>query len=118
MINWPAGVNKRVLRQSSWGLPGGVIADQTRSGNYKTRAAHQRKPRTFSVVFHMTEPEYQLFVAWWDNSCRRGAVSFAFPRVDAKNGAITEYRFSPDQDIQVSNVSGDILELQMNWETV
>jgi hypothetical protein len=117
MINWPAGVNKRALRQSSWGLPGGVIADQTRSGNYKTRSAHRRKPRAFSVVFHMTEPEYQLFVAWWENSCRRGAVSFAFPRVDAQNGAITEYRFSPDQDIQVSNVNGDILELQMNWET-
>jgi hypothetical protein len=61
MIDWPEGVNKKVLHQSSWVLPSGVIADQTRSGNYKTRAAHQRKPRTFSVVFHMAEPEYQLF---------------------------------------------------------
>jgi hypothetical protein len=118
MINWPAGVNQKVLRSSSWGLPSGVIADQTRSGKYQTRAAHFRKPRSFSVALRMTEPEYQLFAAWWENSCRRGAVSFAFPRVDAKDGAITEYRFSPDQDIQVSNVSGDILELQMRWETV
>jgi hypothetical protein len=118
MIDWPAGVNKKVLRQSSWGLPSGVIADQTRSGNYKTRAAHIRKPRSFSVVFHMKEPEYQIFLNWWEYACRRGAVSFAFPRIDAQNGAITEYRFSPDQDIQVSNVSGDILELQMSWETI
>jgi hypothetical protein len=66
----------------------------------------------------MTEPEYQLFANWWENSCCQGAVSFAFPRVDAKNGILTEYRFSPDQDIQVTNVSGDILELQMRWETV
>jgi hypothetical protein len=118
MIDWPAGVNKRVLRQSSWGLPSGVIADQTRSGKYKTRAAHYRAPRTFSVVFHMTEAEYQLFVVWWETSCRRGALSFAFPRLDAKNEAPAEYRFAADQDIRVSNVNGDILELQMTWETV
>jgi hypothetical protein len=118
MIDWPAGVNKKVLRQSSWGMPSGVIADQTRSGNYQTRAAHRKKPHSFSVVFHMKEPEYQLFVNWWENSCRRGAFTFAFPQVDAKNGEMVEYRFSPDQDIQVTNVGGDILELQMSWETV
>jgi hypothetical protein len=118
MIAWPIGVNQNILRQSSWGLPSGVIADQTRSGKYQRRAAHYLKPLAFSVVFHMTEPEYQLFVAWYENNCRRGAVSFAFPRIDAKNGPLTEYWFSPGQDIQVSNVSGDILELQMSWETV
>jgi hypothetical protein len=118
MIDWPSGVNQKVLRQSSWGLPTGVIADQTMSGNRNTRSAHRRKPRPFAVVLHMTEPEYRLFDHWWENACRRGAFTFAFPRIDAKNGALTEYRFSPDQDIRVSNVSGDTLELQMQWETV
>jgi hypothetical protein len=66
----------------------------------------------------MTEAEYQLFVNWWENSCRKGAVSFSFPRIDAKNGTATEYRFAAGQDIKVSNPSGDILELQMSWETV
>jgi hypothetical protein len=117
MINWPTGVNKKVLRSSSWGISPGVIADQTRSGKYKIRAAHRQKPVPFSVVFHMKETEYQLFLTWFNNDCQKGAVTFGFPRIDAKNGPITEYRFSPDSSIQVTNPSGDILEIQMGWET-
>jgi hypothetical protein len=66
----------------------------------------------------MTESEYQLFVNWWEHFCRRGAVSFAFPRIDAKNGAPTEYRFTAGQDLKIANPSGDILEVRMTWETV
>jgi hypothetical protein len=118
MIDWPAGVNKKVLRNSSWNIPSGVIADETRSGKYQVRAAHRQKPVPFSVVFRMKEAEYQLFLSWFNNACGRGALTFAFPRIDAKGNTITEYRFSPNQDIHVTNPSGDILEIQMTWETV
>jgi hypothetical protein len=107
MINWPAGVNKKVLRNSSWNLPSGVIADQMRSGKYKVRAAHRQKPVSFSVVFYMREAEYQLFLDWFNNVCYRGALTFGFPKIDSVNGPTTEYRFSPDSSIQVTNLYGD-----------
>jgi hypothetical protein len=116
MIAWPDGVNKKILRSSSWNLPLGVISDQMRSGKSKTRAGLVKSPMSLSVTMNMKLEEYLVFRNWFNNALRRGVFSFAFPQIDNNTGTIKEYRFAPDANISIKNPSGDIIELSMQWE--
>ena len=118
MIAWPTLNGKlvgRVLRSSSWETAPVFISDQTRSGKLKVRATHVKIPDGFSIIMHMTLPEYRVFRAWWKNTCRKGVYTFAYPRVDDNTGELVEYQFEPDASPSVLNTSGDNLEVTMRW---
>lgn len=118
MIEWPR-INGRyagtALVSSSWDATPAIIADKTRSGKFKVRASHAHAPDGFSVVMHMTLPEYLVFDAWWRGACRRGARTFAYPKINDSTGILAEYQFDPDSKIGVRNTSGDNLEITMCW---
>jgi len=118
MIAWPSLNGKPVgvaLRSTSWDTAPGVIADETRSGKLKVRAAHAKTPDGYSVVMHMTLPEYRVFMSWWENICRKGAYTFAYPKINDNTGVLAEYQFDPGSKITKQNTSGDNLEVSMNW---
>jgi len=118
MITWPTYNGKRiglVLRSSTWDSAPGVIADQTRSGKFKTRANHVYLPDEFNIVMHMTLPEYRVFDNWWKNVCRKGVYTFEFPKINDNAGVMVEYQFSPESKPSVQNTSGDNLEVSMHW---
>jgi hypothetical protein len=118
MIAWPTYNDKligTVLRSSSWAAKPGVIADETRSGKLKVRMAHFKTPDRFSVIMHMTLPEYRVFASWWNNACRKGLYTFAYPKIDDNTGTLAEYQFDPESAIETKNTSGDNLEVSMNW---
>jgi len=118
MTAWPAlNGNRvgRVLRSSSWDAAPGFIADQTRSGKYKARANHIHAPDEFKITMHMTLPEYRAFDIWWRTVCRKGVHSFAYPKINDNTGVLAEYRFAPEAKIEISNTSGDNLEITMTW---
>jgi hypothetical protein len=115
MVSWPAGVRQTVLKDTSWELPSGVIADKTRSGKYMTRAGHASEPKSFSVTLRMNLNEYRVFETWYINTTRKGALSFGFPKVNDNTGKIAEYRFAPDSKISVSSPGGLILDISMEW---
>jgi hypothetical protein len=118
MIAWPTyngGLIGRVLRSTTWDSKPGVISDETRSGKRKVRAAHYKLPDEFSVVMHMTLPEYREFMSWWNNTCRKGLYTFAYPKINDNTGILAEYQFDPDSAIKIQNTSGDNLEISMNW---
>jgi hypothetical protein len=115
MVNWPAGVSKRVLRDTAWDLPSGTIADKTRSGKYMVRAGHATEPRSFRVTLRMYLNEYRLFETWYNNTTRKGVLSFGFPKINDNTGVIAEYRFVPGSKISVSNPGALILDVNMEW---
>jgi len=118
MIAWPAYNGKpigTVLRSSAWESSPGIIADKTRSGKFKVRINHVNTPDTFSVVMHMTLPEYRVFKYWWKNICRKGFYTFAFPQIDDNTGVLVEYQFAPDSPVAPKNTSGYNLEVSMKW---
>jgi hypothetical protein len=115
MVGWPAGVSKKVLRDTTWDLPSGVIADKTRSGKDKVRAGHASAPKSFRVILRMYLDEYRVFENWYINTTRKGALSFAFPKVNDNSGVIAEYRFAPGSNISVSNPGALILTVNMEW---
>ena len=118
MIPWPEGVNKFVLRESTWELPNGYIEDTTKSGKKKRRAAHSQKPETYKCVLHMTQQEYIWFKDWYNIACRRGVMSFPLPMIDGGLDAPeVEYQFSGD-NISVSNAGGDVVKLSFSLEEV
>lgn len=117
MIPWPDGVNKYVLRESTWELPVGYIEDKTRSGKKKRRAAFSQEPEVFKCVMHMTRQEYIWFKDWYNLACRRGVMSFPLPRIDGGVDAPeVEYQFSGN--ISVSNPGGDVVKLSFTLEEV
>lgn len=121
MINWAEGVNKRILRASSWETQTATVADETRCGRKKVRMSGNCQPQTFSVRMHMKLSEKKVFMEWFKESLFYGANTFAFPQVDALTGESAEnreYRFVPGSSISWSNVSADILEVSMQWEEV
>jgi len=121
MIAWPLHNGKligRVLRSSSWETLPGIIADETRSGKRKVRMAHIKTPDVFSIVMHMTLPEYRAFMIWWENVCRKGVYTFAYPKINDNTGLLIEYQFDPESNISKSNTSGDNLEVSMVWMEV
>lgn len=118
MIPWPTYNGKpvgRVLRSSTWETTPGIIADETRSGKRKVRAAHIKTPDVFSITMHMTLPEYLVFMTWWNNICRKGIYTFAYPKINDNTGMLIEYEFAPDANISKQNTSGDNLEVSMTW---
>lgn len=118
MIAWPQGVNKYVLRESTWELPEGFLEDETRSGKKKRRYAHSQKPEVYKCVLHMTKDEYYIFKYWYNNNCRRGTLSFALPQIDGGVDAQeVEYQFSKES-IKVSNPGGDVIKLSFSLEEV
>ena len=116
MISWPAGVRMRVLRETTWTTPLGVIADETRCGRKKTRPALSLQPTKFHVSMQFPYSEYVIFKQWYRQSLRMGALSFGYPEIDATDGDIVEYRFTPGTEPQYSNVSGNIVKVTMEWE--
>lgn len=116
MIAWPAGVNARARRGTSGQSPVGVKADETRCGRKKTRPSSQLAPKTFDVQMVFTLEEFRLFRAWFDGPCMRGAMSFAFPRIDDDTGDPVEYRFAAGSSWSWSNESGRIVRVTMQWE--
>jgi hypothetical protein len=119
MIAWPTLNGKRigtVLRSSSWDTSPGIIADETRSGKPKRRAAHIKTPDSFSVTMHMTLEEYRVFDAWWENTDRKGVYAFAYPKINDNTGETAEYEFAPGSAIGVKNTSALNLEISMSWQ--
>ena len=116
MISWPTGVRMRALRETTWTTPLGVIADETRCGRKKTRPALSLQPMKFNVSMQFRYSEYVIFKNWFRQSLRNGALTFGFPELDAVDGEIVEYRFSPGTEPQYSNVSGNIVKVTMEWE--
>lgn len=118
MIPWPEGVNKYVLRESSWELPTGFLEDKTRSGKKKRRAMHSQSSKAFKCVLHMTKQEYEWFEQWYEVACRRGVMSFPLPKIDGGPDAEErEYQFAGEY-ISVSNPGGDTVKLSFSLEEV
>jgi hypothetical protein len=113
MVGWPAGVSKRVLRDTSWELPSGVVADQTRSGKYKVRAGHASAPKSFRVTMRMYLEEYRIFEEWYINTVRKGVLSFGFPKLNDNSATIKEYRFNPGSTLSLSNPGGLFVDISM-----
>jgi len=118
VIAWPTFNGKligTVLRSSSWEMTPGIIADRTRSGKFITRINHVKTPDDFSIVMHMTLPEYREFKRWWKYICKKGYYSFAYPQIDDNTGVLVEYQFAPDTKPAYKNTSGDNIEVTMSW---
>jgi hypothetical protein len=115
MVSWPAGVTQKVLRDTTWNLPSGTIADPTRSGKYKVRAGHASQPKSFVVTMNIPLAEYRILENWYINTTRKGVFSFGFPKINDNTGVIVEYRFAPGSKISVSNPGALILNIKMEW---
>jgi hypothetical protein len=115
MVGWPKGVRQKVLRDTTWELPSGTIADETRSGKYKVRAGHAMVSKPFKVMMRIPLEEYRIFEDWYIAVTRKGVFSFGFPKINDNSGVITEYRFNPGSSLSVSNPGGLILEVSMEW---
>jgi hypothetical protein len=114
-----ANCTYKVLRDTSWDLPQGFIAEQTRSGSRKVRAANTEEPDSFSVVLQFpTVSDYQIFKTWYEVTDRRGTLSFSFPDIDNNSGILKEYRFADGGAPQGNNVAGEIIKVSMKWEAV
>jgi hypothetical protein len=118
MITWPTYNGKlvgTVLNTSTWNTVPGIIADETRSGKLKVRMDHIKTPDSFSVVMHMTLPEYRIFMSWWKHTCRKGVYAFVYPQIDDNTGVLVKYQFDPQSSPAIKNTSGDNLEITMSW---
>jgi len=117
-VQWPMINGKRigtVLRETAWDMPLKIIADQTRSGKYTTRLAHVKRPKTFSIVMHMTLNEKRIFEDWFARVCREGLYAFAYPRVDDNTGDLKAYQFDPQADPSWKNTGANNMEVSMVW---
>jgi hypothetical protein len=121
-MSWPANLQGRLVgsiqRPSTWNNPLGVIADQTRSGDFITRPNHVKTPRRINVVIQFTYDDYLIFDNWYENTIRRGVYSFLYPKLNLKEGPLTEYCFNADSDPDYGNPDGDIIEVKMVWQEV
>ncbi len=117
-VPWAEGVRKRVLRDTTWDIPVGVIADETRCGRKKTRPTTQLAPESFNVSMNFTLAEYKIFKNWFKTTLRNGAVSFLYPAIDDVNGEDVEYRFTPGSSIKPDNPGGLVVHVPMQWEEV
>ena len=116
MIAWPDEIRKRVLRDSTWDFASGTVADETRCGRRRVRPALQLQPDGFTVSMNMTHDEYMVFKYWYKVSLRKGALTFAYPQIDAINGGNKEYRFVPSTKPAFDNPGGKIVHVSMQWE--
>ena len=119
MVSWASGVNKTILRSgSSWNEVEGFIEDESLSGKTKRRIAHSMGKRVFSVTMRFTPTEYNTFTQWYNDVCKRGVFSFAFPKIDKTSQGDAEYRFAKGGQPSYSNLSGNMIECSMTWEEV
>jgi hypothetical protein len=118
-VNWPVDMQGKpigsIQRPSTWNNPLGIIADQTRAGDFITRPNHIKTPRRLNVVIQFTYGEYEIFDNWFENTCLRGEYTFLYPKVNLKDGPLTEYGIPADSDPEYSNPGGDIVEIRMTW---
>ena len=114
MADWATGVNQKVRRDSTWSEVTGFIADETLSGKTKRRYAHSLAKRPFSVSMLFTYTEYSAFTTWYNNTIKRGALSFTFPKIDGSGNAEYRMRSAPTY----SNESGKVIRCNMEWEEV
>jgi hypothetical protein len=118
IVEWPA-INQKILQEgTSWELAGGVVADETRSGKQKRRAANAFDADSFTVKMEFTLEEYRVLRNWWKNTLRRGVNHFRFPVVDDNTGEMRVYRFTSDFRLPVSNPDTDMVSISMQWEEV
>lgn len=115
-----ANVNTNILRDgSSWVDSSQFVEDTTRSGKTKRRLANTGSKRQFTVRQIFTYNEYITFKSWYQNTCRKGFFSFAFPAIDIKGTrTLNEYRFVSGTAPEYSNILGDKIECKMTWEEV
>ena len=113
---WCETVNQKVLKESSWSEVIGFLSDETLSGKTKRRYAHSLAKRPISVNMLFTYDEYEDFTYWYNNTIKRGTLSFIFPRIDGTGDA--EYRFASNGAPSYSNNSGKIIKCSMQWEEV
>lgn len=105
---------------TNWSERQGFIENETRSGKTKRRLAHYMGSRPFSVQFHFSPAEYQIFRDWYINTLLYGTRSFLFPAVDSigNEGELKEYRIAEGNPPSYSNPFGDTIECNMEWEEV
>lgn len=118
MINWSPLVRQLVRKETTWNIPVSVVADATRCGRKKRRGSLTMQPTSFAVKMLMTQTEYVAFMDWFINDLKGGVLTFGYPQIDTTNGNIVEYAFEQDSKISVSNPSGKMLEVNMQWEEV
>lgn len=112
-------MRKRILRNGSdWSDISAVKEDKTRSGKSKRMLYASMEKKPFNVKMRFTYLEYILFDSWYNNDCFKGLNSFAFPQIDRKNGAEKEYRFVAGNAPHYTEVSGGLIECNMQWEEV
>lgn len=115
MIEWPDGVNTKILRESEWDVPSGMIREKTRSGKDETRPGKQLKPNQYDIEMHFNKNEYLIFHAWYESTLRKGALSFSFPDIITK---LVDREYRIPEGYHGKNVSGDIIVVTMLWEEV
>jgi hypothetical protein len=109
----------KVLRDTNGDLAQGFIAEKTRSGARKVRAANTVEPDSHSVTIQFDSvADYQTFKTWFEVTDRRGALSFAFPEIDNTGGAAKEYCFADGGTPKWSNPAGQIIKVTMTLEEV
>lgn len=119
VMKWAEGVNKRILKDSTWQNNTQFIEDETRSGKRKRRMYATQSRRAFSVKMRFTESEYHIFDDWFSNTLKHGLYSFVFPVIDNSNRNLMAnkiYRFTNDGAPQYSNTSGKLIDVSMKWE--
>ena len=111
--------NWKVLRSTTWTMPTGFRADETRAGTRKVRAANTSEPNTFSVTLRfMSVDDYTAFDTWYNTTDRKGLIAFNFRNLKKKAsaGETEVYRFTQDGAPQVTNTAGEIVDVSMGWE--
>lgn len=120
VIEFP-NCNYKVLRDTTWSMPIGFIADETRAGTRKVRGANTAQPNSFSVKLRFeTLNDYETFDFWYNYTSRKGLFAFKFRNLKkhASSGSERIYRFSADGTPQVNNVGGEVVDVSMIWEEV
>ena len=112
MIDWPTGVNKIIINETTGEWGDGLIRDKLRSGKEKVRLSTSTPYDTHPVVMIMTREELGIFESWYKNDLRRGAITFEFPTI-AGTGS-SEYRIVPR--VKWSQWGRDTVKVQMTWE--
>ena len=119
--NWPANVNKRILRNpTSWSMLNKVVEDKTLSGKTKRRLANSLSKQSFSVKMRFSYDEFVRFKNWYENNIKYGLNKFYFPQIDDVDGEKNDvaYQFAAGSEPKISNPSGKNIDVTMTWERV
>ena len=110
-----------VLRSTGWQMPTGFLADETRAGTRKVRAANTSEPNSFSVTLRFpTLADYKTFDHWYNVTDRKGVFAFNFRNLKTMKSerAYSVYRFSSEAAPNASNPMGEVVDVSMQWEEV